>query len=163
VRTFSSYPACLARALVVASLLVAGGCGGGGSSTTGNSPIPNPGSPQLCNPDSQGTQLARPGPNQSGVSTATTTIEIVSNGNSDTLGRSFSQFDVQLRDNFGNVLLVTNLLNITSDNSGPHPYASDFYYVGTIQGQLQPGALYNAYLNAPNTNCTPGLLGSFST
>lgn len=163
-RFFSLRSVRLARVLVVtASLALPLAACGGGSSSSGNSPIPNPGSNQLCDTNSQGTQLARPSQGQTGVSSGTTSIEIVSNGNGDQLFSSYGQFDIILRDNFGNQF-STGFLNITSDSSGPHPYNSDFYYVGSIpSGSLLGGDTYSAYLNAPNTNCTPGFLGSFST
>jgi len=160
VRT-SSHPVRLARALCVVSVLALAACGGGGSSGTNG--IPNPGSNQLCDFNSQGLQLARPGPGQTGVSSGTNTIEIVDNGNSDQLFQSYQQFDLILRDNSGNQW-VTGPLNLVSDQSGPHPYSSDYYYSGTLQGGgLIPGDFYTVYLNAPNTNCTPGIVGSFST
>jgi hypothetical protein len=156
----SHHPVRLARALCAVSLLALAACAGGGSSGTAG--IPNPGSSNICDPDSQGLQLARPGPGQTGVSSGTNTIEIVSNGNGDTLFRSYQQFDLILRDNFGNQL-VTGPLNLVSDPNGPHPYNSDFYYSGTLQSGLISGDFYTVYLNAPNTNCTPGVVGSFST
>jgi len=162
VRT-SSHPVRLARALCVVSVLALAACGGGGS--TGTSGIPNPGSNAICDSNSQGLQLARPGPGQGGVSSGTNTIEIVSSGNSDQLYQSYQQFDLILRDNFGNQI-VTGPLSLVADPSGPHPYPNppgDFYYSGTLQGGLTPGDFYTVYLNAPNTNCTPGVVGSFST
>ncbi len=156
----STHPVRLARALCVVSVLALAACGGGGS--TGTNGIPNPGSNALCDFNSQGLQLARPGPGQTGVSSGTNTIEIVDNGNGDQLFSSYQQFDLILRDNFGNTL-VTGPLNLVSDPNGPHPYASDFYYSGTLQGGLVSGDFYTVYLNAPNTNCTPGQVGSFST
>ena len=157
----SSHPVRLARALCVVSVLALAACGGGGS--TGTNGIPNPGSNQLCDANSQGLQLARPGPGQGGVSSGTNTIEIVDNGNSDTLFGSYQQFDLNVIDTQTGNEIDTGPLNLVSDPSGPHPYSSDYYYSGTLQGSLQPGRFYNVYLNAPQTNCSRGLVGSFST
>lgn len=149
------------RGLVLAcSLVLAAGCGSGGSS--GTAPIPNPGSNNYCDANALGVTLARPQPGSSGVPTSTNAIEIVSYGNGDQLFSSYSQFDVVLADNFGNQI-VTNFLTLTSDRGGYAPYPQDFYYQGTLRGSLAPGTLYSAYLNAPNTNCTPLPLGQFST
>ena len=156
----SSHPVRLARALCVVSVLALAACGGGGS--TGTSGIPNPGSNAICDSNSQGLQLDNPRPGQGGVSSGTNTIEIVSNGNSDQLYQSYQQFDLILRDNFGNQI-VTGPLSLSAPDNSNKPYSSDFYYTGTLQGGLTPGDFYTVYLNAPNTNCTPGVVGSFST
>jgi len=157
----SPRPVRLARALCVVSVLALAACGGSGS--TGTNGIPNPGSNQICDANSQGLQLARPGPGQGGVSSGTNTIEIVDNGNSDQLFQSYQQFDLDVIDQQSGQVIVTGPLNLVSDPSGPHPYQSDYYYSGTLQGSLIPGRFYNVYLNAPNTQCTQGLVGSFST
>ncbi len=151
----------LARALVVTSSFALAACAGGSGSST----LPNPGSNALCDAGAPAIVLARPGQGQSGVSTSTNTIEIVVNGNGDQLGNpSFtSMFDLNLRDNFGNQL-VTGPLSAVPDPNGPHPFPNtDFFYAGTLQGTLQPGQTYTVFLNAPNTNCTPGQVGSFFT
>jgi len=145
-------------ALVAASLVVAAGCGGG---STGSSPIPNPGSSQYCDANNSGVQLARPTPGF--AMTASNTLEIVANGNGDQLGQSYQQFDLNLIDNVGN-RFVTGPLSLTSDGNGPHPYNSDFYYNGVIQGgNLPSGDFFTVYLNAPNTNCTLLPIGSLQT
>jgi len=157
-RTHTILSSRLARTvLVAASLVIAAGCGGGSSGTT---PIPNPGSNNYCDPDNNGVQLARP---TSGFPmTASNTLEIVANGNTDTLSRSYSQFDLNLVDNFGN-RFATGTLSLASDPRGPQPYATDFYYSGVVQGNLPGGDFFTVYLNAPNTNCTPLPIGSLQT
>jgi hypothetical protein len=159
VRT-SPYPVRLARALCVVSVLALAACGGGGS--TGTAGIPNPGSNAICDSNAQSLQLARPFQGQTGVSSGTNTIEIVSSTDQDQLHASFQQFDLILRDNFGNQI-VTGPLTLVADTGGPHPYTNDFYYSGSLQGGLIGGDFYTVYLNAPNTNCTPGQVGTFST
>jgi hypothetical protein len=145
--------------MVAASLVIAAGCGGGGGS--GTSPIPNPGSSQYCDANNSGVQLARPTPGF--PMTAANTLEIVANGNADQLAQSFSQFDLNLVDNFGN-RFVTGPLSPVSDAGGPHPYTSDYYYTGVIQGgNLPSGDFFTVYLNAPNTNCTLLPIGSLQT
>ena len=157
----SPSPVRLARALCVVSVLGLAACGGGGS--TGTAGIPNPGSNQICDPNSQGLQLDNPRPFSSGVGTNTNTIEIVSNGNSDQLYQSYQQFDLIVQGNRGDQL-VTGPLSLSPPDNGNKPFASDFYYTGTLQnGSLQFGETYTVYLNAPNTACTAGQVGQFST
>jgi hypothetical protein len=142
-------------------VLALAACGGGGSSGTAG--IPNPGSNQICDPNSQGLQLDNPRPFASGVSTGMNTIEIVSNGNADQLYQSFAQFDLILQGSRGDQL-VTGPLSLSPPDNSNKPFASDFYYTGTLQnGSLQFGETYTVFLNAPNTNCTPGQVGQFST
>jgi hypothetical protein len=153
VRIFRPHPVRLARALIAASLVIAAGCGGSGSS---NSTLPNPGSSAICDPNAGSITLARtPSAGQNG-------IEIVSSTDQDQLHNFPNQFDLNLRDNFGNVI-TTGPLTLVADNSGPHPFTNDFYYSATTQTSLQGGVTYSVFLNAPNTNCTPGFIGSFST
>ena len=155
-RTPSSRPSRFAKALFAVALVALAGCGGGSGST-----LPNPGSNQICDPNSNGLQLARPTP---GFPQNGNNIEIVDNGNGDQLGNPqlTGQFDLILRDNFNNEI-DTGFLSAVADNGGPHPYSSDFFYQGTLPVGLSAGRTYNVYLNAPNTNCTPGFVGSFST
>jgi hypothetical protein len=156
VRTLSSHPARFVKALFAVALVGLAACGGGGSST-----LPNPGSNGICDPTATGIQLARPTP---GFPQNGNTIEIVVNGNSDQLGNSqfTGMFDLNLFDQFNNEI-DTNFLSAVADPSGPHPYSSDFFYQGTLQGNLASGRTYSVYLNAPNTNCQRGFVGSFST
>jgi hypothetical protein len=155
VRTPSPDPTRFARALLFASLIAAAGCGGGGSSSN----IPNGGSFAICDSNSAGLALARPTP---GFSANGNQIEIVDNGNGDQLAQFTSQYDLNLVDNFGNEV-DTGFLTAVPDPSGPHPYGSDFFYAGTLNSGLQSGRTYTVYLNAPNTNCSRGVVGSFST
>ena len=156
-RTSSSHPSRLFRALVAVAFAIAvAGCGGGGSSST----IPNPGSNQVCDPDAAGIQLARPTPGF--PQTSPNAIEIVANGNADQLGRFTSQFDLILLDQF-NAEIDTGFVSAVADPGGPHPYSSDFFYQGTVPNGLLSGRTYRVFLNAPNTNCTPGFVGSFLT
>jgi hypothetical protein len=157
VRTFLPRPVRLARALVVASIVVAAGCGGGSS---GNSTIPNGGNNNgLCDFNAQSISLARPTP---GFGQNGNTIEIVSSTSSDDLHGNPTAYDLNLRDNFNNVI-ITGPLSLVADPSGPHPYTNDFYYQGTLQTALQGGVTYSVYLNVPSSGCTPGFVGSFST
>ena len=56
------------------------------------------------------------------------------------------------------------MLSILPDNGGPHPYSTDFYYQGNLNGTtLLSGRTYTVYLNAPATQCTPGLVGQIFT
>ena len=156
-RTPSSHLWRLVPALfAVAFAFAVAGCAGGGSSST----IPNPGSNQVCDPDAAGIQLARPTPGF--AQTSPNAVEIVANGNADQLGRFTSQFDLVLLDQF-NAEIDTGFLSAVADPGGPHPYSSDFFYQGTANSALQSGRTYRVFLNAPNTNCTPGFVGQFST
>jgi hypothetical protein len=151
----SSIPPRAALAALAVSVIALAGCGGGSSST-----IPNAGSNAICDSNAAGIQLARP---TSGFpQTSANTIEIVANGNADQLAQFTNQFDLNLFDNFGNEI-DTGPLTAVPDTGGPHPYNSDFFYAGTLQSSLQFGRTYTVYLNAPNTNCSRGVVGSFST
>lgn len=154
-RIFSLVPARLVRALLAVSVVAAAGCGGGSGST-----LPNPGSTAVCDSNAAGISLARPTPGFS--QTSPNTIEIVANGNADQLGQFTNQFDLNLLDQFGNEI-DTGFLSGVPDQGGPHPYGSDFFYAGTLQGSLQFGRTYTVYLNAPSTACTRGIIGSFTT
>ncbi len=148
----------LARALVLTSVMIAAaGCGGGGSSGTA---VP-PQNFGVCDPGTQ-VSLANPQPNTGGVSTGIGHIQIVGNGNTNALYQGYANFDVLLRDQFGNVITGSQLTLVASDN-GYKPYPSDFYYNSTIQG-LNFGVTYQAFLNIFNSPCQqPVFLGSFST
>ncbi|HEY0381581.1 MAG TPA: hypothetical protein VGC72_05230 [Candidatus Elarobacter sp.] len=154
-RIFRHHPVRLARALVAVSLFAAAGCAGGSSGST----LPDPGSNAICDSNAQSITLARP---TAGFPQNGNTIEIVSSTDQDQLHGNPGAFDLNLRDNFGNVI-ITGALSLTPDTGGPHPYTNDFYYVGTLQTPIQGGRTYNVFLNAPSTNCTPGFVGSFST
>ncbi len=107
-RTPSSRPSRLVRALFAVALVALAGCGGG-------STLPNSGSNQVCDPNSAGLQLARPtfGFPQNGNN-----IEIVDNGNGDQLFTFTNQFDLNLIDNFNNEI-DTGTLSLVADPNGP--------------------------------------------
>ena len=154
-RTLRPHSVRLARALVVASVVALAACGGGGNST-----VPNGGNNNgLCDFNAQSISLARPTP---GFGQNGNTIEIVSSTSSDDLHGNPTAYDLNLRDNFNNVI-ITGPLSLVPDPSGPHPYTNDFYYQGTLQSSLQAGVTYSVYLNVPNSGCQPGFVGSFST
>lgn len=156
----STRVALLARTLLVAgAALVVTACSGGSS---GSSPVPF--NQYACDGGTQ-TQLARPLPN-SGGNSGVTSIEIVANNNNNQLGQSYQQYDLLIAPAGAapNQGYVTNALTPVSDTSGPHPYGSDFFYSGTIQGGSLPfGQTFSVYLNAFNSNCSPVYEGSFST
>lgn len=107
-------------------------------------------------------QLARPASGTNGVSTNTTQIEIVASDKNNQLFNSYTSFQVLLVDQF-NRTYSGGALTLTSDNTGPHPYASDFYYNSAFPNGLPGGLGFTAYLNVPNSNCNPVALGTFST
>ncbi len=152
-RTPSSRPSRLVRALFAVALVALAGCGGGGSS------LPN--SNGICDSNAGSISLARPG---QAPQNNPSQIEIVASTNTDQLNQSTSQFDLNLVDNFGNEI-DTGPLTAVSDTGGPHPYTNDFFYAGTLLNgaSLQFGRTYNVYLNAPNSACQRGFVGSFST
>jgi hypothetical protein len=155
VRTPSFHRSRLVPALFAVSLLIAAaGCAGGGSSGT----LPNPGSTGICDPDAGSITVARP---TGGFPSNGNSIEIVSSSSTDQLHGNPGQFDLIVTDQFNNQF-VTGFLSIIPDPSGPHPFANDFYYQGNLNSPLFPGRTYNVFLNAPNTNCTPGFVGQIS-
>jgi hypothetical protein len=143
--------------LVLISVAMLSACGGS-SSSTGNGVPPLGG---FCDPGTS-VQLARPNPNQAGVPTSTSSIEIVASGNNNTLYSSYQSFELIAVPQFGNQI-TTGGLSLVSDSSGPHPFQSDFYYSGTLSGGLSPGQLYVVYLNSFTSNCQPIAIGQFST
>jgi hypothetical protein len=147
-------PARLVRALLALSLVVAAGCGGSG----GGSSI-NPNSTGICDPDAGSITVARPTP---GFPANGNSIEIVSSSGSDQLHGNPGAFDLIVVDNF-NQQIVTGLLSLVPDTGGPHPYSTDFYYQGNLNGTLLSGRTYGVYLNAPATQCTPGFVGQIVT
>lgn len=153
-RISHSRPARIACALFAASLVaVATGCSGGSGSST----LPNTNG--ICDSNAGQITLARPTP---GFPQNGNDIEIVASTNNDQLNQFTGQFDLILRDNFGNQL-VTGFLRPVPDNGGPHPYTNDFFYAGTLQGSLVGGRTYNVFLNAPASNCQPGFVGQIFT
>jgi hypothetical protein len=149
----------LARALVVTSLFALAACGG---SSSGTSPVPFSGG--SCDPGTS-IQLAFPnntnGNFPSGVPTNIGHVEIVASGNNNTLGNSYTSFDTVLVGNNGQQV-QGGFLTITSDQGGPHPYTSDFYYNSSIP-TLQPGVLYTVYINVPSNSCQAIPFGQFAT
>jgi hypothetical protein len=162
VRPSSLHPARLGRALFAASLLAATAACGGGS---GSSTLPNPGSNAICDSNAGSISVARPSPGfpQNGNS-----IEIVASTNNDQLNQFTSQFDLNLIDRATGQEIDTGFLSAVPDTGGPHPYpvgngSGDFFYAGTLSQNLLGGRTYDVYLNAPNTNCTRGLVGQVFT
>ena len=157
-RTSSHHPARLARVLVLSSIIAAAGCGGGGSSSGTTLPPQNNG---FCDPGTQ-VSISNPQPGSNGVSPSIGRIEIVANGNTNTLYQSYTSYDVLLRDQFGNII-TGSPLSLAPPDKSYQPYPSDFYYTSNIGG-LQFGSTYQAYLNIFNSPCQqPAYLGSFST
>lgn len=113
-----------------------------------------------CNPGTQ-VQLASPAPNQTGVASNIGQITIVANGNSNTLYNTYGQWQFTLVDNFNNQM-TSGTLNLVPDPSGPHPYASDFYYQSSIS-PMTAGRTWNVELVQNGNSCTPASVGSFST
>lgn len=157
-RIHSLVPLRLARAvLLTASLIAVAGCGGGGNSGT----TPPPNNFGLCDPGTQVT-LANPQSGQGGVSTGINPILIVANNNNNTLGQSYTNFDLVLIDSFGN-RITSGALALTTGN-GFKPYPSDFYYSAQLPQGLNFGTNYSAYLNIFSSNCQQlPFIGSFST
>lgn len=145
------------RVFAVLSTLALAACGAGGS----NNSLPG-GLGFQCNPGTQ-VQLARPAPAQSGASNVNQ-IEIVANGNGNTLYNSFGQWNLVVQDNFGDPPVTTNALNLVADPGAPHPYSSDFYYAGNLGLTLPAGATWTVTLEQqPYGSCVPAPVGSFST
>ena len=153
-RIFRPHPVRLARALVVASVIVAAaGCAGGSSSS-----LPNSGNNQLCDSNAGSISIARP---SNGFPSNGNSIEIVSSSSTDDLHGNPGAFDLNVRDTFGNPVAVSSTLSLVPDMNGPHLYTNDFFYQGNLSTGL-PSGTYNVYLNVPSSNCTPGFVGSFS-
>jgi hypothetical protein len=142
--------------LLVATLISFSACGGGGGG--GTAPVP---SSQFCGND---TQYALANPQNGGfVNSGTPAVEIVANGNNNTIANSFQNFDLIFVPQFGNNQVFTGSLSPTADPNGPHPFASDFYYSATVQPPgLFAGQQYSVFLNA-NANCNPIPLGTLFT
>jgi hypothetical protein len=150
----------MTRALLMAACLVlAAGCGGGGSSgAAATAP-----SGLLCDSNSQGMELARPSPAQTGVQITTSTIEIVDDGDLDQLYSLTPQFDLTLVSSAGGKDATTSLVEV-QDPTGPHPYgASSYFFEGTLTQGLTAGVTYTVSLAATTSSCTPLLVGTFST
>ena len=149
-----------ARALLffLASALVSA-CGGGGSASTGTGSIPN--TLGSCGQGLQ-AQIARPAPNQTGVGNINS-IEIVASSNNNNLYSSYQSYDLLVTPSGASPAsgIVSNFLTLTSDQNGPHPYGSDYYYNANL-GQAIPSGYWDVYLNA-QSSCQPYYLGSFGT
>ena len=149
-RIFRSHPVRLARALIAASILAAAaGCSGGSSNS-----LPNSGNGQLCDSNAGSITVARP---TFGFPSNGNTIEIVSSSSTDDLHGNPGAFDLFLNNSSN----VTSTLTLVPDNSGPHPYTTDFFYQANLPAGL-PSGTYNVFLNAPNSNCQPGFVGTVS-
>ena len=134
---------------VIAGLLALGGCGG--SSNSGSASVPTT---VYCGNDSS-YALARP-LNGGTISAGTPSVEIVASGNNNQLGQSYQSFNLLFVPRSNAPQVQTGGFAAASDPSGYHPFASDFYYSGTVQSPgLFSGQTYDVYLNAFSTNCTP--------
>ena len=148
-RIFRPHPVRLARALIAVSIIaVAAGCGGGSNST-----LPNSGNGQLCDSNAGSISIARP---TAGFPSNGNTLEIVSSSSTDDLHGNPGAFDLLLNNS-----IATSTLSIFPDPNGPHPYTTDFYYQANLPAGL-PSGTYNVFLNAPNSACTPGFVGTLS-
>jgi hypothetical protein len=116
-----------------------------------------------CNPGTQ-LALASPTPNQTGVNPGITQIVVVANGNGNYLFQTFANWQVVLLiNNNANQAIPGGALSLTTDDNGPHPFPSDYYYASSISN-LQGGLSYAVYLSQENTNCPlVGPVGAFST
>ena len=144
----------------VASAALLAACGGGGGGG-GIGPIfggGNGSNPYQCSTGTQVT-LANPQPGQYNVPANVGAVTIVANGNNNYLYQSYNSWQVVLFDNYGNTIPGGNL-TLVSDQNGPHPYSSDYYYNSSFQN-LPTGVTWNAYLEQNGAANCP--LGSFST
>jgi len=87
-------------------------------------------------------------------------VEIVANGNTNTLYNTSNQWDVTLTSGF-TTITGGNLVPF-SDPNGYHPYGSDFYYTSSF-GNLPAGTTWTVNLAWPAQACSPISIGSFST
>ncbi len=146
------------QAIGLAAALVLSACSGSGGGS-GSNPLPPGGYNGSCDPGTA-VSLASPTPNAFNVSSTIGSITIVANGNNNTLGSSYSGWSLFLQSNgFGSVSSNGNL-SLVSDPSGPHPYASDYYYQASVS-TLQQGTNYTVYL--ANGGCNGVMIGNFST
>jgi hypothetical protein len=148
------------RLLVPAILALAlPACAGGG---LGNNPLFG-GSPfgTQCQTGTS-TQLANP---QDGAfATNVTAITIVANGNNNYLYNSYQNWYLYAYNQNTGQQIQGGQLNLVSDTSGPHPYASDFYYSSQLPQALPPGGNWTVYLDEFNGSCAGApVAGSFST
>ncbi len=147
--------------LAVLGVIIVGisACSGGAGS--GTAPVPNR---QFCGNDTQ-YALARP---QSGTTlpSGVSTIEIVANGNGNQIAQSYQNFNLLfVPANTGGQTIASGPLSLASDPNGYHPFTSDYYYNGTVGSPgLFPGTVYNVFVNAFTSNCSPvGPIGQFGT
>jgi hypothetical protein len=148
----------LIRLGLAASLMLAlTACGGGG---LGNILGPIAGTTE-CNTGTQ-VELANPQAGQT-VSGNLGQVTIVASGNTNNLYTTYSQWNLVLKDQFGNTVQGGNL-SLVSDPNGPHPFGSDFYYASNV-GSLPSGQTWQVYLQQNSGSyCSPYLLpGSFNT
>jgi len=140
------------RALALGSLVVLSACSGtgtGGGLFGGNG---------ACQPGTDVT-LANPRQGQF-VSSNIGQVEIVANGNANTLYNTSGQWYVTLTSGF-TTINGGNLVPF-SDPGGYHPYGSDFYYTSSF-GNLPTNATWTVSLVWSNQGCSPASIGSFST
>lgn len=87
-------------------------------------------------------------------------VEIVANGDSNTLHDTSNQWYVTLSSGF-TTINGGNLVPF-SDPNGYHPYGSDFYYTSSF-GNLPTGTTWTVSLAWSTQSCSPVSIGSFST
>ena len=143
--------------LVAASALAVTACGGGGANSGSLPPNSNE---AVCAQDTQ-VQIAIPAPN-SGGNGSPSSIEIVANGNTNSLYQSYQSFQLLIAPPGVNPInaYASGNLTLTPRNGAPQPYASDYYYAASTSG-LPYSAQYSVYLNNPSGNCQPQFLGTF--
>lgn len=156
--------ALLAAAALAAVTLTA--CSSGGSSNPpigGNYPVYGPPSSYQCDPGTQ-VQLANPQPYQTGVPTNQSSITIVANGDNNVLYQTYDEWELLYTDAYSGSTYATSTLQLVPDQNGPHPYGSDYYYSGSLNGQgFIPGDSYTVSLVQAQNGCQPVTVGSFST
>jgi len=147
----------LFRFLAFSGVLALTACGGGGGGG-----LFGPLTTAQCDPGTQ-VQLASPLPNAAAVSANQGAITIVANGNANSLYNTYSNWNLVLTDNAGDQPIFTQNLSLVPFNSGPHPYASDFYYQAPLP-TLRSGVTYSVSLQQnQGSTCTAVPLQSFST
>jgi len=153
----------LVTAACAALALAACSSGGGGSTAPVGGGLPPAYGGGQCNPGTA-VQLANPLPNQSGVNPNLGSITIVANGSNNALYSSYQSWQIVLQDTYGDQPIFGSPFQLVPDPNGPHPFASDFYYQSSLNGQLLPaGYNWNVFLGNVATGCGTNVIGTFST